>query len=407
MHPAQAAPAQSDGPYIPLYTQEFAANPHLLYRQMRDRYGSIIPVALAPGVNATLVIGYQAALRILHDSDRFPADPRTWQTTIPDTCPIKPMMEYSPAARHSTGEDHERYRHASATAIAEVDLHALHHTISELAVPLINTFCETGHADLVTQYALPLVSAAINDIVGCSEDLGQRATSGTAARFDSGAGAVTGKEQLMSALTELIELKRAEPGDDATSRMVEHPAGLNDHEIMAQLMSFYGAGVEASRNLITNTVLLMLTDERFGGSLLDGSLSIHDAIDEVLFNDPPIANFCTTYPRQPVMVDNVWLPAHEPVVISLAACNNDPAIASGDRTGNRAHLAWSAGPHACPAEAVARLITEEAILQLLDYLPDMELSVNRDDVRWRPGPFHRALASLPVQFSVSPIIPSL
>ena len=54
----------------------------------------------------------------------------------------------------------------------------------------------------------------------------------------------------------------------------------------------------------------MLTDERFAGNLLGGSLSTRDALDEVLYTDPPMANFCMTYPRQPILVDDAWLPAH-------------------------------------------------------------------------------------------------
>ncbi|MGF6882132.1 hypothetical protein ABIA39_002731 [Nocardia sp. GAS34] len=84
----------------------------------------------------------------------------------------------------------------------------------------------------------------------------------------------------------------------------------------------------------------------------------------MLFLDPPIANFCMTYPRQPVLLDEVWLPAHQPVIISIAACNNDPAISGGDHTGNRSHLAWGAGPHACPARRSGYLIAQDGVDRL-------------------------------------------
>lgn len=168
------------------------------------------------------------------------------------------------------------------------------------------------------------------------------------------------------------------------------------------LATLYGAGIETQQNLIVHTVLLMLTDERFSGGILGGSLSTRDAIDEVLFSDPPMANYCVTYPRQPILIDDAWLPAHQPVVVSMTACNNDPAITTRrEFSDNRSHLAWGVGPHACPARSLAYLVVQDAIDQLLDALPELSLAVAAEELMWRPGPFHRALVSLPVDFPKS------
>ncbi|WP_181063374.1 cytochrome P450 [Nocardia nova] len=394
------SPVDTDGPRILLDTPEFAADPHAKYREMRRRYGSLVPIELSPGVPATLVIGYHTALRILNDPDHFPADPRAWQDTVPEDCPVRPMMQWYPNALRNAGNVHLRYRQAYTAAVDGIDLHALHSTVEKIAIPLINSFCEAGSADLVSQYAFPLVFESLNRMVGCSTELGQRVATGMAALFDT-VNAAWGMEHLSQALMELIHLRRAEPGDDVTSRLAHHPANLSDEEMLYNLISFYGAGIEPQQNLIANTLLLMITDDRFGG-MLGGSLSTRDALDEVLFKDPPMANFSISYPRQPILIDNAWLPAHQPVVISLSACNNDPVIAGGDRTGNRSHLAWSAGPHACPARSVAYLVVQDAIDQLLDALPEIRLAIEPSEITWRPGPFHRAMAALPVAFPASP-----
>ncbi|MBF6339769.1 cytochrome P450 [Nocardia abscessus] len=387
---------------VPLYNPEFAGDPHGAYRSMRDQFGPLAPIELAPGVPATLVLGYRTAVNILQDPARFPADPRKWEQTIPQDSPIRAMLGWQPAARFHDGSAHERYRQASVAGIAGIDLHGLHAMIETIAIPQINTFCGRGSADLAADYAFPLVFSVLNHIIGCSPEIGRDVAAGTAARFNSGPEAADGMAKLKAALIKLIRHKRAQPGNDITSRLAHHKASLTDAEILAQLMSFYGAGIEPTRNLITNTLLLMLTDERFGGGLLSGALTTRDALDEVLFTDPPMANFCTTYPRQPIMVDQTWIPAHQPVLISLTACHHDPAIASADRTGNRSHLAFGAGPHVCPAKDVAYLAAEHAINQLLDALPEMQLAVPGKQLEWRPGPFHRALTTLPVQFHKSP-----
>jgi len=386
---------------LPMYTPEFAADPHSAYARMRAQFGPLVPVELAPGVPATLVIGYHAAVRILNDPEHFPADPRMWQRDVPAECPIRPMLEWRPNALRSAGSEHTRYRQANTAALDGVDLHALHTTVERLAVPLINSFCTTGAADLLTQYAWPLTFQVINAILGCPPEIGERIAKGMAAIFELD-DAEAGNEMLTTAVVELVGMKKADPANDVTTRLMAHKNGLDDVEMIHQMITLYGAGIEPLTNLISNTLVLMLTDERFAGNVLGGSMSTRDALDEVLFTDPPMANYCMSYPPQPIMIDDVWLPAHQPVLISLSGCNNDPAIAAGDRTDNRSHLAWSIGPHACPAQSAAYLIAQDAIDQILDALPEIRLAVPAAQLQWRPGPFARSLASLPVAFPASP-----
>lgn len=389
---------------VPMYAPEFAADPQAAYREMRRRFGSVVPVELSPGIRATLVIGYHTAVRILNDPEHFPADPRMWQRNIPQDCPVLPMLQFRPAALRTTGAEHLRYRQANVAGIAGVDLYSMHATIEQFAIPLINSFCSTGAADLLSQYAFPLVFQALNSMLGCTPEIGQQVATGMAQIFE-GDDAEAGNNLLASALTDLVALRQREPGDDVATRLLHHPAALTDEEMVHQLLVLYGAGIEPMLNLVVNTLRLMLTDDRFAGDVLGGSLSTRDALDEVLFTDPPLANFCMTYPRQPILVDDMWLPANEPVVISMSACNNDPAIVGRDVVDNRAHLAWSAGPHGCPAKSVAYLIVQDAIDQLLDALPELRLAVPAEELVWRPGPFHRSLAALPVEFPKTPPLP--
>jgi cytochrome P450 len=390
---------------IPMYTPEFAADPHGAYAEMRRLHGSLVPVLLHPDVPATLVIGYHTALKILHDQDRFPADPRRWEASgIDQSCPVKPMMEWRPNALRSSGIEHARYRSANVYSLNGVDLHGLRRVVQDVAVGLINGLVQVGKADLITQYAFPLAFQVLNTLLGCPPEIGERVAIGMAKIFE-GVDAEAGNAMLAGALAELVVMKQQSPADDVTSRLLQHESGLDVPEMVHQLACIYGAGIEPQQNLIANALLLILTDERFSGDVLDGNLTVRDALDEVLYQDAPMANFGISYPPYPVQIDGVWLPADQPVLISFSACNNDPVIVSDQRAGNRAHLAWSAGPHACPAQSAAYLIAQAAIDQILDALPEMELAVPAADLVWRPGPFARALASLPVIVPSSPPIP--
>lgn len=401
---ANGSATHPDDVRVSLYSPEFAADPHHAYREMRQRWGPLAPVELAPGVPATLVVGYNTAVRILNDPEHFPADPRTWQQNVPSGCPVLPIMEWRPTASRNAGPDFLRYRQAITASIDKVDLYALQATVEQIAIPLINSFCQAGSADLIGQYVFPLTFGAVNALLGCPPEIGQRVAAGMAALVEA-VDAENGNKTISEAILELVNLKRAAPGDDITSLLLQHRAQLDEEEMVHQVAGHYGAGIEFQLNLISNTLLLILTDDRLGGGVLGGNLSTRDALDQVLFNDPPLANFLTTYPRQPILIDNVWLPAHQPVLISMAACNNDPAIRAGDRIedhpGNRSHLAWGIGQHACPAQTLAYLIAQEAIDQLLDALPEIQLALPDGKPTWRPGPFHRALTALPVTFPPS------
>ncbi|MEC3918977.1 cytochrome P450 [Nocardia sp. CDC160] len=389
-----------------MYTREFAEDPHAAYERWRREHGPLVPVELTPGVRATLVLGYATALRILNDPGNFPADPRTWQASVPSGCPVLPLMQWRPNALHSSGSEHQRYRSATVAALETVDLHGMHTVVERIALPLIEEFGTRGGAhhtlggaDLLEQYIYPLVYRVLDFLLGFDADTGERIGAGMAMIFDSAADAATGNAMMTAAMSEHIERKRARPGADITSHLITR-SDLSTEELIHQLSTLYGGGSEPQAHLISNTLLLMMTDNRFAGDLISGSLSTRDALDEVLFSNPPLANFCMTYPRQPILIDGVWLPAHQPVLISMAAGNTDPAIHSENqpRFGNRAHLSWGAGPHQCPARQLGYQIAMDAIDQLLDFVPDMKLAVPESDLTWRPGPFHRALESLPVVF---------
>ncbi|WP_324188071.1 cytochrome P450 [Nocardia higoensis] len=373
-----------------------------MYAQMRQRFGSLVPIWLAPDVPATLVIGYWTALKILNDPEHFPADPRTWERDIPSGCPVLPMMQWRPNALRSSGIEHVRYRSANVDALARVDLRRIHEVVERISVTLVNGFCGRGRAELITDFASPLVFEVIGELIGCDPQVSGRAATGMAMIFDTTADAAEGNNLIVAALRELVGRKRTHPGKDITSWLLAHHSGLTDEEVIHQLVTLYAAASEPLTNLIVNTLSWMMTHPDFAGEVVGGGLSTRDALTHVLFRDPPIANFCMSYPRQPQLIDGMWVPAHRPAVISLAACNNDPAVVGGNIRGNESHLGLGAGPHRCPARLPAELIAGEAIDQILDALPEMQLARPYEQLRWRPGPFHRALEELPVVFTPVP-----
>ncbi|MEV0111117.1 cytochrome P450 [Nocardia sp. NPDC050799] len=393
----QGSPVETGTRTVPLYTVEFAADPARFFREWRAEFGSLVPVELAPGVPATLVMGHEDALHVLQNPERFPATPSERQKNVGVECPVLPLLASAPTPARTSGVEHARFRGAHMAVLGRVDQHAVQADVERDAVALINGFWHRGEAELCAQFVAPLVLGAVNRLVGVPEELAGEVAHTVPALADTVdiAAAVAGRRMLESLLAQVVADKTTGPASDMASWLLAHDAGLSEAEAVAQLLLIYEMAVEPTIGLITNAVALMLTDDRMDAAL-GGSLSTRDLLDAVLFDNPPLAQWCVRYPQVPQLIGNVWLPAHQPVVIGLGACHRDPAIARGDRRGNRSHVAFGAGPHACPASDLPRLIATVAIDQLMDAIPDMRPV---GELVWRASPFHRILTAVPVTFT--------
>ncbi|MFF5445231.1 cytochrome P450 [Streptomyces sp. NPDC012888] len=402
--PPPGCPAHSPGGRVPLYGTEFAADPQAYYAYLRH-FGPTAPVELAPGVEATLVTDYPTALQLLHDSGSFRKDSRLWRDLgegrIPPDSPVVPLLAYRPNCMFNDGADHLRLRQAVTDSMARVDSRRLTRSTEQISDYLISQFGSRGSADLLGDYARQLPLFVFNELFGCPAEIGDRVLFGISGMFD-GVNAEKATEVLFGAVGELVALKRSRPGEDVTSWLMQHQARLDDEEMVHQLALLLGAGAEPLRNLIGNTLHRLLTDDRYadGGGLID------EAVEDTLWDNPPMSNYAPHYPAVDMDFAGRRLRAGDLLLVSFAAANSGPGPSASRQAGsNRSHLAWSAGPHGCPSKEPARHITVTAIENLLNRLPDVELAVPEDSLSWRPGPFNRALATLPTRFTPVPAVP--
>ncbi|MEW1690202.1 cytochrome P450 [Streptomyces sp. NPDC091265] len=386
---------------LALYGPDFAADPHGHYRRLRE-HGPLAPVRIAPDVEAMLVTDYQAAVDLLRDTHTFSKDPRAWQATIAPDSPVLPVLGHRPTALFSDGDEHARYRDAINDSLALIEPHILRSEVARAAQQLIGEFAATGSADLIAQYARRLPLHVFVTWFGVDPEDGERIVDGIGGMMNSAEGAAAAYADLVDVVTRLVADRRARPRRDLTSYFLAHPAGLDNDETVRQITLVMSAGHDPTTNLIGNATLHMLTDERYAGSLHGGAMTAHEAINEVLWQEPPIANLAAHYPRHDTEFHGVRLRAGQLVLVSYGAANTQSEPATSDlgvRSGASAHLAWSAGPHRCPAKQPALLIAMTAIEQLTSQLCDAALAVPLGELLWRPGPFHRALAHLPVRFT--------
>ncbi|MEU9974620.1 cytochrome P450 [Streptomyces sp. NPDC051014] len=388
---------------VPLHGTEFGSDPESTYTRLRSQ-GPSAPVEIAPGVDVELVTSYDAGLYILQNPTLFVRDSRRWNALnegrVPADSPALPMMGYRPNALFSDGAAHARLRQAVTDSLATVDQGRLVRLTQQSADYLISRFSSDalGQAELMSAYAQPLPLLVFGDLFGCPPEIGDRVIAGITGIFQGTPGA---DETLGGALAELIALKRREPGEDLTTRLMVHSARLTDEEVLHQLVTLLSGGTAPLSAAIGTSTALYLNDDWPTG------LPVEDAVVKTLWNYAPIANYAGHYPTQDVELGDRTLRAGDPVLISFAAANTDPRLTEHrEKLSSKAHLAFGAGPHACPAKDPAFMIAATAVESLLNRLPDVEMRVPFKDLAWVPTPWSRSLVTVPIRYTPRTVPPA-
>ncbi|MFJ9951351.1 cytochrome P450 [Kitasatospora sp. NPDC091207] len=396
-------------PLPPLWGAAVAEDPHGLYSRLRAQYGPVAPIELEPGVEAWLVIGYPELLELTRNEALFSKDSRRWRVPaegrLAADSRLLPMTSWRPTLLNLDGAEHQRLRAAVADTLAQIDHRQLRETTEAAADALIDSWGPDGTADLVAQYARRLPLLVFTQLLGLPAEAGPRLVELISHFVDSSKDSVRANAEFQAILVDLVRRRRVAPSADLTSWLLAHPAALSDEEAVHHLVVMMVAGNETTINWTGNTLRLLLTDRRFRATLTGGRLTVADALEEVLWRDPPTQNFPGRWATGDTVLGGQYISAGDMLVLGLAAANADPAAqgassaAQSSLGGNRAHLAWGAGKHVCPAQHPARIIVETAVETLLHRLPDLQLAVPPQDLAWRPSPWSRALVSLPVLYS--------
>ncbi|MFC7917035.1 cytochrome P450 [Streptomyces sp. NPDC057386] len=385
---------------VRLWEDGFARDPDRYYAALRAQ-GPVGWAELAPGVPAYLVTDRQAALGVLRDDSTFSHDPRPWEATVADDSPVLGMMRWRPNALFADGDAHIRYRTALIDVFDMVEPHDLRARVHRAVRVLVSRMGPRGEADLVGEFARPLMALVLNNLFGLPDSYGDRLNQGLGKMMEGGAQAAEGEAEYGRYVLELIAAKTEQRGDDLPSRLLDHPAGLTPDEVTWQVFLTLGAGYEPTANLVSNALSRILGNATFYSTLTSGARPVMDAVVEVLHHETPLTNYGVYYARKPVSFHGVWLRAAVPVVVAFGALAGESEQRHGSvrHPGDASHLSWGAGPHTCPVKQHVLLIATEAIERLTQWLPDLEPVVPRDRLTWRPGPFHRSLTALPVRFS--------
>ncbi|MFC8966203.1 cytochrome P450 [Streptomyces sp. NPDC057094] len=380
-----------------------------LYEKLRAEHGAVAPVLLHNDVPIWVVLGHGENLHMVSTPSHFARDSRLWTAVQDGTAgndhPLAPHIAWQPICSHVEGDEHLRLRGAVTGAMSTIDFRSLRRYINRATQRLVNEFCELGEADLVGQFAEHLPMSVLCEIIGMPEDYNDRMVQATRDLLKGTDTAIASNEYVMGVLTQHTARRRAMPEDDFTSHLINHPAGLTDDEVAQHLRLVLLAAYEATANLIANVLRMVLTDPRFRAQLNGGQMTVPEAVEQSLWNEPPFSAVLGYFAKQETELGGQRIRKGDGLLFGIAPGNVDPRVRPdlvANMQGNRSHLAFGGGPHECPGQDIGRAIADVGVDALLLRLPDVELDCPETDLRWRGSMSSRHLVDLPVRFQPRP-----
>ena len=415
---------------------KFKANPFPLFAQLRAER----PVCRATLPDRTpiwLVTRYDDVNLVLKD-ERFAKNRHVAMT--PEQLrklPWVPQM-FRPLERNMLDlgpPDHTRLRSLVQKAFSPRLVEHMRERIQSLADELLICHAGTGEIELIRDFALPLPLTIITEILGVpvrdrqkfhkwskvivsanphtlrlvSTLPGKRFHKWsklivTANRFKVPLGFFSAVWKFNRYLHSLFNVKRADPGDDLTTALLQaEEAGeqLSEDELLGMIFLLLIAGHETTVNLISGgTLALLQNPDQMQKLRVDPSL-INTAIEELLRYTAPVFMTTERFAREDVIIRGVTIRRGEIVFGVIGSANRDEAIfeTPGEldisRENNR-HLAFGNGTHFCLGAPLARLEAQIAINTLLQRAPDLRMNVPSESLRWRRSLILRGLESLPL-----------
>ncbi|WJV48245.1 cytochrome P450 family protein [Streptomyces flavofungini] len=411
-------PAPPKTPAPDLFTWEFATDPYPAYAWLRE-HAPVHRTELPSGVEAWLVTRYADARQALADQ-RLSKNPAhhdepahaKGKTGIPGERKAELMTHLL----NIDPPDHTRLRRLVSKAFTPRRVAEFAPRVQELTDQLIDRFAQEGTADLIHEFAFPLPIYAICDLLGVPrEDQDDfRDWAGMMIRHGGGprGGVARSVKKMRGYLADLIHRKRGDLGDDLISGLIrasDHGEHLTENEAAAMAFILLFAGFETTVNLIGNGTYALLTHpeqrERLQRSLAAGETALLETgVEELLRFDGPVELATWRFATEPLRIGGQDIAAGDPVLVVLAAADRDPArfpdpdLLDLSRADNQ-HLGYGHGIHYCLGAPLARLEGQTALATLLRRLPDLQLAVEPEELRWRGGLIMRGLRTLPVTFT--------
>ncbi|MEU6584995.1 cytochrome P450 [Nocardia sp. NPDC046763] len=371
------------------------------YRELREQ-DPVAHVTLPDGIDGWLITRYADVRAVLSDP-RFSSRRRgvtgnhRGSQEIPPPAPgwfiFMDAPEHTRLRKMLTGQFTVRRMRELAPAVERI-----------VADHLDAMAAATGPIDLVQDFALPIPSLVICELLGVpyADRAEFQHNSATLLRLGAPAEEVAQAQlELNQLIHRLAVQKRTEPADDILSALVRD-GDLTDEELAGVGVLLLVAGHETTANMIALSTLCLLRDPA-QLALLRAEPEHADAVVEELLRFLSVIQFgIRRTALEDVEVGGQLIPAGSTVVAHLPAANRDPELFPDDPESldllrpHRPHVAFGFGIHQCIGQQLARLELRIALTALFERFPELRLAVPLDAVPMRDEMVVYGVHELPV-----------
>ncbi|MGW1403475.1 cytochrome P450 [Streptomyces sp. NPDC002405] len=305
--------------------------------------------------------------------------------------------------------EHAKHRRMITGEFSVRRTEALRPTIQRLTGELLDAMEKKGGpVDLVSDFALPMTSTVICELLGVPQEAHKFFQDHSNALLDvKGDPARAGRavEELTAYLTDLVAKKLKEPADDLIGRVVERrvkTGEMTQQEVASLGILLLVAGHETTANQIALGVLYMLENPGYAAIMRDGDDKAVAAACEELLRLLTVTHIGRRrVAMEDVEVNGVLIRAGEGVIASGDAANRDPRqFTDPDKLDIRReqnhHVAFGYGIHQCLGQPIARIELQTAYPALLRRFADLRLAVPLEEIDFRGDMVVYGVRSLPV-----------
>ncbi len=386
--------------FMPLLFQRDALDP---IAELGERRATepVSKLELPFGITAWLVTGYDEAKTVLADAKGYSNAFLNIAGTSEEQDPGGLGMTDPPY--------HTRMRRMLTPEFTMRRLQRLLPRIEEIVTGLLDTMEHAGPpSDLVEDFAMPIPSLVICELLGVPYEDRDGFQALSTARFD------LGLEQSpldtigtsLDYLQGLVEKERAHPGEGLLGMLVrEYGDEISDRELAGLADGLLTGGHETTASSLSlGALALMQSPELFALLGADPTEDqVHRAVEEVLRYLSVVQVAFPRFAREDISVGGVTIPAGQMVLVSLSAADRDPVLGTDSSLetfdGGRAptsHLAFGYGIHRCVGAELARIELRIAFPALARRFPTMRLEVPVADLAFRNSSIVYSVERLPV-----------
>jgi cytochrome P450 len=270
---------------------------------------------------------------------------------------------------------------------------------------LLSGFASTGRADAAADYAQQIPVRVIAHILGVSPDMSDSFTGWVRDILefaDDPDRRMPAAEALLTYFVTQLELRRAAPGDDLLSELLQTEvdgAPLADSMILGIAALVLIAGVDTTWSAIGASLWHLATHPEDQRRLVAEPELMPLAIEELLRAYAPVT--MARVVTSDIEFGGCPMKQGDKVLMNFPGANRDPAAFEEpdtvrlDRALNR-HVAFGSGIHRCAGSNLARMELRVALEEWLRRIPQFSLDAGRE-ITWAGGQV-RGPRLLPVVF---------